>query len=105
MKLSNIEEAIISQEKIQGYLLSHSHPIGKFKAVIYSQKNWRKYQSDIKEQLGKTVLEKEVTEYGKKYEIRGKMTGPSGRAVLMITVWIVLKGEDFPRFITAYPGV
>ncbi len=110
MKLPNTEAVIISQEKIQDYLLSHSHPIGQFKAVVfndlgYSQQNWRKLQSDLKEQLEKDVIEKEVTEYGRKYEIRGKMTGPNGKSMVIVTAWIVLKSEDFPRFITAYPGV
>lgn len=30
--------------------------------------------------------------------------GPAGRAAALITVWIVRRGEDFPRFISAYPG-
>jgi len=110
MKLPRTEAAIIPQSKIQDYLLSHSHPIGKFKAIIfndlgYSQHNWSKLQSDLKELLGKDAIEKEVTEYGKKYEIRGKITGPNGKSRVMITAWIILKDEDFPRFITAYSGV
>jgi hypothetical protein len=48
--------------------------------------------------------EKDVTEYGNKYEIRGIITGPSGLSVEIVTVWIILKGENHPRFITAYPG-
>jgi len=46
-----------------------------------------------------------VTEYGKKYQIHGKITGPNEKSMLIVTAWIVLKSEDFPRFITAYPGV
>lgn len=109
MKLPNTEVAIVPQGKIQDYLLSHSHPIGQFKAIIfndlgYSQHNWSKLQSDLKELLGQDAIEKEVTEYGKKYEIRSKMTGPNGKSRDMVAVWIILKDEDFPRFITAYPG-
>jgi len=48
--------------------------------------------------------EKDVTEYGNKYEIRGIITGPSGLSVEIVTVWIILKGEKHPRFISADPG-
>jgi hypothetical protein len=40
--------------------------------------------------------------FGEKYEVRGEIVGPSGRAVV-VTVWIILEGEDVPRFVTAYP--
>ena len=64
MKLPNIEAAIIPQGKIQDYLLSHSHPIGQFKAIIfndlgYSQHNWSKLQSDLKEFLEKDAIRSE----------------------------------------------
>jgi hypothetical protein len=29
---------------------------------------------------------------------------PSGDIVQIVTVWIILKSESVPRFITAYPG-
>ena len=32
------------------------------------------------------------------------MQGPSGRIAQIVVVWIILSGEDFPRFVTAYPG-
>ena len=42
--------------------------------------------------------------YGQKYEVHARLTGPAGRSAEMVAVWIVLAGEDFPRFVTAYPG-
>ena len=47
---------------------------------------------------------REKTEFGQKYEVRGVITGPQNRSVELVTVWIVLSGEEVPRFITAYPG-
>jgi hypothetical protein len=38
------------------------------------------------------------------YEARGTIQRPGGKAAVVVTVWIVLRGEDFPRFVTAYPG-
>lgn len=43
------------------------------------------------------------TRYGNRYEVRGILKGPSGRTASLQTVWIVRHGEDFPRFITAFP--
>ena len=39
----------------------------------------------------------------RKYEVRGTLSGPTGDALIVVTVWIVLNDEDFPRFVTAYP--
>ena len=109
MKLPNHENAVISQEKLQHYLLSKTHPIGRFKASIfeelgYRQREWAKLQTDLKRFLEYEADEKEKTAYGQKYEIRGSLLGPSGKSIYLVTAWIVLNAEDFPRFITAYPG-
>ena len=44
------------------------------------------------------------TEYGKKYEVRGRLEGPSGKSAEVVSVWIVLEDEEIPRFVTAFPG-
>jgi hypothetical protein len=45
-----------------------------------------------------------ATKFGQKYVVAGSIQGPSGRSAQVVTVWIVLNGEDFPRLVTAYPG-
>ena len=45
----------------------------------------------------------ERTQYGQKYAIRATLAGPSGSWADVTSVWIVRTGEDFPRFMTAYP--
>jgi hypothetical protein len=45
----------------------------------------------------------ESTEYGTKYAIIGPLTGLNGRVAEILTVWIILAGEDVLRFVTAYP--
>jgi hypothetical protein len=45
----------------------------------------------------------ESTEYGKKYAIIGRLTGLTGRMAEIVTVWIILVGEDVPRFVKAHP--
>ena len=46
----------------------------------------------------------EASVFGQKYVVRGIVRGPAGRAAAVVTAWIVLRGEDVPRLVTAYPG-
>lgn len=109
MKLPNIEKAIILSEKLHGYLLSPSHPVGQFKATFfrsfgYTQSEWEKLESDMRKLLSNDAEKKENTPYGQKFIIRGNITGPSKRTMNIITAWIILNDDNFPRFVTAYPG-
>jgi hypothetical protein len=109
MKLPAAERAIIAPAKIRDYLLSTSHPVGRFKAPFfaslgYTSANWRRLEEDIlalavsgDAELGK------ASPYGQKYEIRGTLSGPSGRSAGVLTVWIILFGDDVPQFVTAFP--
>ncbi|MCZ7649583.1 MAG: hypothetical protein M5U26_30705 [Planctomycetota bacterium] len=54
--------------------------------------------------LDHPAVASERNEYGQKYEIRGRIEEPAGRAATLVAVWIVLYGEDFPRLVTAFPG-
>ena len=42
--------------------------------------------------------------HGQKYTIRGILQAPNGHQAAIVSVWIVLAGEDAPRLVTAYPG-
>ena len=77
MKLPNADQALIESTKLRNYLLSPNHPIARFG---------------------------QATEYGQKYEVHGILTGPAGKVVELVSVWIILEGDDLPRFITAFPG-
>ncbi|KXJ42060.1 MAG: hypothetical protein AXA67_02775 [Methylothermaceae bacteria B42] len=54
--------------------------------------------------LNGNIEKQENTDYGTKLIVSGKLKSPSGKFAHLITVWIVKKGENFPRFITSYPG-
>jgi hypothetical protein len=108
VKLPNPEKTLISREKIEGYLLSPLHLVGRHKAAFfgslgYTQSEWRTLERDVRRLVTGNARLVAETEYGKKYEIHGLITGPNGRSVTIVTAWIVHHGEDFPRFITAYP--
>jgi hypothetical protein len=108
-KLPNYKKAIIDPDKIKNYILSPAHPVGRFKAAFfqsmgYTQENWQQFLDDIREyHLTEDAEPVEKTEYGQKYIITGEVKGPNGKIILLRSVWIVLSGEDTPRFITIYP--
>jgi hypothetical protein len=52
MKLPEAERAVIAPAKIRDYLLSTSHPIGRFKSPFftslgYTRANWRRLEQDL----------------------------------------------------------
>lgn len=109
MKLPGADRAIVDGAKVRDYLLSPEHPVGRFKAAFfasvgYTRQDWEQLQRDFVSivasadaTLGKTSA------FGQKYEVRGRIIGPTGRRFEVVTVWIVLRGESAPRFVTAYP--
>lgn len=110
MRLPNAEGAIIDAEKLHGYVLSSAHPVGRFKAAFfhklgYSAENWEALERHLREiSLSRDVTTVEETRYGQKFIIEGPLTSPVGETVRIVTVWVILKGQSAPRFVTAYPG-
>jgi hypothetical protein len=84
MKLPEAERAVIEPAKIRDYLLSTSHPVGRFKAPFfarlgYTTANWRRLEEDLRNLAisGDAELGRD-SPYGQKYEIRGILSGPTG---------------------------
>jgi len=98
-----------SSQGLHGYLLSRSHPVGRFKAAFflglgYSAEDWSRLEADLRAQhLSRDATSGEPSAYGQKYEIRATLVGPTGQAADVVSIWVVRAGEDFPRFVTAYP--
>src|ERR1700677_2656599 len=42
-------------------------------------------------------------EYGTKYEIRGKLTGPNGRTLRVVSIWMIEHAAGNTKFVTLYP--
>lgn len=109
-KLPNADTAIIPRDKLVGYLLSTSHPVGRTKAAYFGALGFdesrpEEFESALREHVARShVMEQETNEFGDKYVVEGKMDGPRGSASRVRTVWIILKSEDKPRLVTAYPG-
>lgn len=94
---------------MRDYVLSREHPVGSAKARFFGQlgfdqQNWTVLRDEL---YGSASNEAELgaaTRFGQKYLVRGTITGPGGGTADVVAVWIILNGENFPRFVTAYPG-
>jgi hypothetical protein len=110
MKLPRNQEAVVPDEKITGYLLSESHPVGKAKAryfrkIGYNEKNVKRLRKDlIRIAVSDAVSEEVNTLFGIKYIVDGYVISPTGIRARLRTVWIIEAGENQPRFVTAYPA-
>jgi hypothetical protein len=102
--------AVISPEKLRDYLLSATHPIGRYKSTFfrslgYAQDQWQALEQDLRAILSSEAHPAGSTEYGQKFTVRGVLTGPNGRTAAIVSIWIILTAERAPRFVTAYPEV
>lgn|SRR5574341_166069 len=109
-RLPHSDKAIIDETKIRDYVLSSSHPVGRFKAAVflrmgYTQENWRQLVDDIRQfHLLSDADAVEKTAYGQKYAITGRLKGPNGQTATLRSIWIVRNEEQAPRFVTIYPA-
>jgi len=61
-------------------------------------------RADIREQLLTQEAEFiEPTAYGPKYRIRGALTGPNGRVLFVVTIWMADEAAGKVKFLTLYP--
>ena len=107
MKLPNAKKAIVSESKLRDYLLSTDHTIGRFKARFFAglgftRETWPELRSQLLNLAAGDADLDEATAYGQKYRVSGTLEGPAGAAEV-VTVWIVLAGDDAPRLVTVYP--
>ena len=101
--------AVVAESKITGYLLSTEHPFGRFKAQFFLEFGfridaWMKMQASLLQHVrDNRVVDSEVTEFGTKYVVEGSLVSPDGRNPVIRAVWVIETGEEWPRFVTAYP--
>ena len=109
MKLPNAHLAVVEREKITEYLLNAAHPDNGGKAAFFQNLG---FDSDdwqaMAEALRKLALTGDVAKrvesrHGQKYVVDGRMETPSQRSPLVRTVWVIDRGLDLPRLVTAYP--
>ena len=109
VKIPNRNEAFIAREKITQYLLNTNHPEGESKAAFFSRfgfrvEDWGTLSEALQIHADRSdVVEVTETEWGTEYVVEGVLETPDGRSPEVRTVWIVDRGSNFPRLITAYP--
>lgn len=109
MKLPNAELALVEREKITEYLLNPEHPDNGGKASFLISLGFQRDTWDIfAAALRKLALDSEValsmeTVHGKKYIVDGRIETPVSKTPMVRTIWIVDRGADAPRLVTAYP--
>lgn len=110
MRIPFAEQAFIPIEKLTDYLLNVDHPDGGPKARVLAHAGFcveapEEFEQALREQhLTREARQGKPSPFGTKYEITGRLTGPSGE-VFVTSVWIVLHGETTPRLITVVPEV
>jgi hypothetical protein len=109
MKLPNAQKAFVDREKITDYLLNPAHPDNGGKFKFFTQLGFSREQLDVMATALMALAENNdvasATEssHGRKYVIVGRIKSPSGKTPLVQTIWIVDKGLDAARLVTAYP--
>ena len=95
MSLPKADRAIVDSAKVRDYLLSGSHPVGRFKATLFSAlgdsaDRWEILRDDLLT-LARTCVATpgQPSHFGLKFELDGILLGPSGRSAAVKTVWIV----------------
>lgn len=109
MSLPNAHLAIVEREKIVEYLLNAAHPDngGKapfFMAFGFRPDDWGVFAAALRQlALNSPVSQNMETAHGTKYIVDGAIETPVGKTPVVRTVWIIDKGMDAPRLVTAYP--
>jgi hypothetical protein len=109
MTLPNADRAVIAGAKIRDYLLSDTHPVGRFKATFfqalgYSRGGWERLRDDLLK-LARTTpaAPGKPSPFGRTFLVDGMLTGPLGRSAEVRTVWYIHASEEVPKFVTAFP--
>lgn len=100
-------DAIVTEQKISDYLLTlraEDDKSGFLALGGYSRERWRELESDLRKLIAseEAVLNRN-TPYGDIYYVHGRLVGPNGAALNVITVWIQLAKTGETRFVTLFP--
>ena len=108
MKLPNAAQAFVDVRKLRDYCLSVEHPRGQHKARVFQRAlGWTADSADdVRRKLLEAVQSNEASflgedDYGHRYALDFLVGGETG-SVSVRSLWIVRRGEDFPRFTSCY---
>ena len=96
----------IARIKVTQYLLKPRDEDDKSKYLAlagYTLAHADKLLEDLRGLLHGEAEFAQTTEYGDKYRIYGKLTGPNGRQLRVVSVWMTEKATGRTKFVTLYP--
>ena len=108
MRLPDGRNVRIEDRKVRGYLLSRTHPVGRFKARVFASAGFSDGTADAfvsairRLASSGEVSRTEDTPFGRKYTVIGALAGPVG-VVEVVTVWLEEPGRAGVRLVTVQP--
>jgi hypothetical protein len=109
MKLPNAQNAVVDSDKIVNYLLNSAHPDNGGKFQFFTGLGYSREKPEVMAAALKALAESNdvassaESPHGQKYVIVGRIQSPSGKTPLVQAIWILDKGSDVVRLVTAYP--
>ena len=108
----NAHLAVVDRQKIVDYLLNSAHPDNGGKAQFFESLGFSaglpELLIDALRAVAQTgeVVERVESTHGEKYVVEGPVLSQtdSSHSRMVRTIWIVDRGLDAPRLVTAYPG-
>jgi filamentous hemagglutinin len=107
-----VSGTIDRKKKLDGYLLSPHHPLGKHKARLwdsvfgFDQSDSEFLESAIRTQLNQAKPMERLGRPVRKWElVIPRFRGPNGNEGPVLTAWALPPDKDRPHLTTAYPIV
>jgi hypothetical protein len=106
MNLLNAENALLDIGKLRGYCLNSAHSKGKDKARVFMsalgvrQADALWLRAEILRTLPFAAAVQQIEDvWGIRYAVDMEITHNAKTAIVR-TIWIILRGDDRPRFVT-----
>jgi hypothetical protein len=109
MLLPDAPLALVDRAKITDYLLNRAHPDNGGKAAFFVGIGFSTGRPEVLAEAFLSVVARTSasvvveSEHGRKYIVDGQIDTPTGRRPWVRTIWIIDRGADVPRLVTAYP--
>jgi hypothetical protein len=109
VKLPNYQNAVASESKVSGYLLSPSHAYGRLKAAFFTSLG---FSADAGQTLAQALLQHasqnevvrtEDSPFGQRDIVDGELSAPDTTYAQVRVIWFIETGQDVPRLVTAHP--
>jgi hypothetical protein len=108
--MPNADRARIPEGKLNLYLLSSIHPVGRSKAAFFRKLGFDPPEPGVLADAllalatAGRVVSIEASAFGVKYAIEGTIWSPAGRSARVRSIWMVAIGNQVPVLVTAFPS-